>query len=256
MRTVTNQIKAEIGHLRPSQLTPLITGALVSRWRTKHRQSTAANYTHQLKRLLRVLETFGAPRIELPRVPRPKQRAVTASLEEMARILKEPPAFLRLFILLYFQCGLRFSETLRVTPQTWDRTTHTVTVQVKGKHDRITPVTADVEALFISAGDPDPSMPYIWALRGKTLSHGELHRVWRAHKAKSGVNPAVTAHDLRRTAASIIYASTHDLRAAQALLGHHHLTSTLSYLAPLAPEEARKYQELLRFEHFKSEVKQ
>jgi len=117
-------------------------------------------------------------------------------------------------------------------------------------------VTADVEALFISAGDPQPDTPYIWALRGRRLSSVALRRAWQTHKAKCGVNPAVTAHDLRRTAASIVHAATGDLRLVQALLGHHNLISTLSYIAPLAPDEARKYSELLRFEHFKSEVKQ
>ena len=256
MQTICRQITTEFGHLRPSQLTPFLVAALVSRWRTNHRRSTARNYTHQLKRMLRMLEPFGAPHIEPPHVPRADPRAVTASPDELVRILKDPPAHLRLFILLYFQCGLRFAETLRATPRAWDRVNHTVTVQVKGKHERQAAITPDVEALFISAGDPDPDMPFIWALRGRVLSPVALRRAWQQHKKKCGVNPAVTAHDLRRTAAAIVHEGTKDIRLVQQLLGHRHLTSTLTYLAPLAPEEARRYAELLRFEHFRSEVKQ
>jgi len=70
------------------------------------------------------------------------------------------------------------------------------------------------------------------------------------------VNDELTAHDLRRTAATILYGATKDLRVPQQLLGHKNLSSTLEYLAPLAPDEARRYAELLRFDKFKSEVKQ
>ena len=66
----------------------------------------------------------------------------------------------------------------------------------------------------------------------------------------------MNAHDLRRSAATILYMATKDLRVPQQLLGHKNLASTLAYLAPMAPDEARRYQELLRFDHFHTEVKQ
>lgn len=230
--------------------------ALLARWRKDKRPSTAKNYRHELVIILRAVAEHGGPRIELPPLPKPPQRGVTASPDELAKLLKDPPAWLRLFILLYFQCGLRRAEALHVTPRNWNREQSTVTVPVKGGRTRTVTISPDVEALLISAGDPDPDQPFLWTLRGKRLTFGGLTRAWEKHKKKCGVNPALNAHDLRRTAATILYTATKDLRTAQELLGHKNLASTLAYLAPLHPDEARKYAELLRFQHFKSEVKQ
>lgn len=237
-------------------MTPMMPLALLARWRKAKRASTTRSYHYHLHILLAAIASAGGPHVQLPKPPTAHARAVTATTEELARILKEPPAWLRLYLLLYFQCGLRAAETLRVTPRNWNKDQTTVTIPIKGGRTRTLAITPDVEALLLSAGDPDPDTPYIWALRGKNLTLGSLSRAWERHKKKCSVNPAVTSHDLRRTAATIIYHTTHDLRAAQELLGHKNLTSTLSYLAPLHPDDARKYAQLLRFDHFKSEIKQ
>lgn len=231
-------------------------GALVAAWRKRYSPRTAYSYRGKLAQLLRTLEQFGGPHIVPPRVPPPPARATVASGDELCSLLKEPPPWMRLFILLYLQCGLRRSEALAVTPRSWNPDTHTVTIRVKGGRMRTAEVTPDAEILFTAAGAPDPDTPYIYALRGKPISHSGLRNAWIAHKKRCGVNPQVTAHDLRRTAATILYTATKDLRVPQQLLGHKNLASTLSYLAPMAPDEARRYSELLRFDHFKSEVKQ
>jgi integrase len=231
-------------------------GALIATWRKRHKASTAYNYRSKLKALLTAMVPFGLAPMRVPKVPLPQIRATIASGDELYRLLKEPPAFLRLFMLLYLQCGLRRSEALAVTPRTWDREHHTVTIRVKGGRMRTAQITDDVEHLLVSAGDPEPDTSYIDALRGRHISDSGIRTAWRTHRRKCGVNPDLTAHDLRRTAATILYHATKDLRVPQQLLGHKNLASTLSYLAPMAPDEARKYQELLRFEHFKSEVKQ
>ncbi|MBS1841308.1 MAG: tyrosine-type recombinase/integrase [Acidobacteria bacterium] len=229
---------------------------MLARWRKELRPSTAKNYRHELAILLRAVAANGGPRIDLPKVPKPQQRGITATPEELARILKAPPAWLRLFILLYFQCGLRRAETLAVTPRNWNPENKTVTIPIKGGRTRTVHVSPDVEALIVSTGNPDPDTPYLWALRGRPLRYDAITKAWEKHKKACGVNPLVNAHDLRRTAATILYTATKDLRTAQELLGHKNLQSTLSYLAPLHPDDARKYSELLRFQNFHSEVKQ
>jgi integrase/recombinase XerC len=253
---VAKEVEAAFGHLRVEQMTPMMPLALAARWRKEKRPSTTKNYLFELRRILEAVRASGGPRVDLPKPPTVHARAVTASMEELVSILKEPPAWLRLYLLLYFQCGLRAAETLRVTPRNWNAGNRTVTIPIKGGGTRTLKISEDVEALLTSAGNPEPDQPYIWALRGKNLTLGGLRRAWESHKKKCRVNPAVTSHDLRRTAATIVYNDTKDLRAAQELLGHKNLASTLSYLAPLHPDEAQKYAELLRFEHFKSEVKQ
>ena len=160
-------------------------------------------------------------------------------------------------MLLYFQCGLRASEALAITPRNWNRETHTVTIRVKGGRLRTAELTPDTEALLNACGEnSDPDQSAVATLHGGPITKNGVNAAWKRHREKCGINPKLTAHDLRRTAATILYTATHDLRVAQQLLGHKNLSSTLHYIAPMAPNEARKYSELLRFEHFKSEVKQ
>jgi integrase len=239
-----------IGHLAPPQITTLMIAAIVADWRRHHKASTAYYYRMQLGQALRVLSTYGAPPIQPPKVPKPGNRAITATAEELQRILTAAPPHLRLFVLLYLQCGLRRAEAMRVTPRSWDPAKHSVTIKVKGGHQRCAEVTEDVETLFRAAGDPDPDTSYISALHGKPITPKGMTTALKTLELKCGINEKVTAHDLRRTAASILYAATKDLRIPQQLLAHKNLTSTLAYIAPLAPNEARRYSELLRFDHF------
>jgi integrase/recombinase XerC len=171
--------------------------------------------------------------------------------------MANPQPFLRLYMLLYFQCGLRSSEALAVSPRTWNPETHAVTIPVKGKKMRTAEVTPEVETLFLAAhAEPTDHRSYIELLRGRQVTAHSIRQQWQAHRDKCGISNAVTAHDLRRTAATILYAATKDLRVPQQLLGHQNLASTLRYIAPMAPDEARRYAELLRFDKFHTEVKQ
>ena len=230
----------------------------MAEWKKRLRKSTLALYRHNLQRLLETLATFGAPTIRAPKVPYGPQRAITATTEELARLLHSPEPFMRLYLLLYFQAGLRHHEMLRVTPRTWNPEQHTITIEIKGGKTRTAQLTADIERLFEAAkpweGREDQS--FVSLLHGRPIGDNSLRNAWQRHRNQCGVNITVTAHDLRRTAASIVYAATKDLRDAQQLLGHQNLSSTLKYIAPLAPNEARRYAELLRFDHFHSEVKQ
>jgi integrase len=255
-RAVAKEAIAAFGQLKPSQLNALIVGGLVANWRKTLAASTAYGYTSNLKKLLIALREFGSPKIQTPRVPRAQPRATVATGEELYRLLKDPAPWLRLFILLYLQCGLRRSEALAVTPRTWNREEHTVTIPVKGGRTRTAEVTPDVELLFNAAGDPDPDVPFIHTLHGSPITGGGVLSAWHDHRKRAGINPNLNAHDLRRTAATILYTATKDLRVPAQLLGHRNLSSTLIYLAPLAPDEARRYAELLRFDRFHSQVKQ
>ena len=244
------------GHLDPRAVTPLMVGALVGAWKTRYAKSTAYGYRNKLKHLLAAMVPFGLTPMKPAKLPPPKARAVTATHNELVRLLSDPPPWLRLFILLYLQCGLRRAEALAVTPRTWNREQHTVTIPVKGGDTRTAELTEDVEVLLLAAGDPPADTSFLTALKGRPVTEHVLRAAWQGHRRKHGVSDTVHAHDLRRTAATILYNGTKDLRIAQQLLGHKNLSSTLHYLAPMAPDEARKYQELLRFSHFKSEVKQ
>ena len=235
----------------PHELNPLICTALLTAWQKKYQRSSVCRYVGVYRQILRMLEQFGAPAIQLPKVKQGAQRAVVAQGNELALLLGSGKPALRLFILLYLQCGLRRAEAMAVTPRAWNPDEHTVTLRVKGGEFRTAQLTEDVEQLLRAAPHCQPDQSYIEALNGTHISAQGIKIAWDRHKKKLGINPLVTAHDLRRTAATILYSATKDLRVAQQLLGHKNLASTLRYLAPLAPDEARKYSELLRFHQFK-----
>jgi integrase/recombinase XerC len=230
-------------------------GAAFASWRKRLAPQTCYSRRTDLRHILEALRTFGAPQIDVPKIPKPQPRATVATRHELGIIIGSAPPWLRLFVLLYIQAGLRFSETLRVNPQTYDHENKTVTVQVKGGRDRKVELSEDITRLMDSV-DPAPGEPYIMALKGRTISPEAVRQAWKRLRKTLNINPNVNAHDLRRSAATILYEETHDLRAAQELLGHKNLATTLTYLAPLAPDQTRKYAELLRFDRFKSEVKQ
>jgi integrase len=230
-------------------------GAIVAGWRRTLRPSTTYTYRAKLGEMLRTLTAFGAPPLTPPKIPAPANRSTVATPAELGTLLTTAKPFLRLFVLLYLQCGLRFSEAFAVTPRTWNREEHTVTIPVKGGV-RTAQLSADAEILMASAMNQDPDRPYIDALHGTPIKPSGIRYAWNRLLKATNTNPNITAHDLRRTAATILYNTTKDLRIAQQLLGHKQLTSTLRYLAPLAPEEARRYAELLSFTRFTSEVKQ
>lgn len=230
----------------------MMCAALVADWRKRFAATTAYKYRHHLRQILRWMEAQGAPRIDLPTVPKPSARAVTASPDELAKLFASPAPFLRLFMLLYFQCGLRLAETLEVTPYSWNPAEHTVVVPTKGGRWRSAEVTPEIEALFLAGGPAlTDKTPFIHILHGGPISKCGVTQAFTTHKKKCGISENITPHDLRRTAATILYQATKDLRVPQQLLGHKNLQSTLTYLAPMAPDEARKYAELLRFDRFR-----
>jgi integrase/recombinase XerD len=245
-----------IGHLQPSQVNQFAIAALVTNWQKKWKRTTVHTNVSRLRKILRALEQLGAPHIETPRVKKGPQRATVATPAELGNLLTSGKPALRLFILLYLQCGLRRSEAMAVTPRTWNPETHTVTIRIKGGRTRTAELTEDVEQLLRAAPQCEPDQSFIEALNGKPIGAQGIARAWERHKQACQVNPQLTAHDLRRTAATILYTATKDLRVPQQLLGHQDLRSTLRYLAPLSPEETRKYADLLRFQRFTSEVKQ
>ena len=180
---------ASFGHLQPSQLNPLMIGALVMRWRKDFSGTYAYNRRQSLAQLLGHLTHFGMPAMKPPKVPYPSARAVIASGDDLARLLHNPPPYLRLFILLYLQCGLRHSEAVAVTPRSWSKENHTVTVKVKGGRMRTAEVTADVENMFLAAGnDPDQDTSFIHILRGRKVNDCTMRRAWRRHREACGVS--------------------------------------------------------------------
>ncbi len=205
-----------------------------------------------MRRLLKYLETYGAPPLDLPKAPGPRARPNTATPAQLDQLIHAAPPWLRLFILLCWQTALRFSEAYRVTPRSYDPKTHTVAIITKGDKPRVLPLTPEIETLLGPTLEGDPDASCIALLKGSRCSPGAIRSAW-CQLCKDlhieGVNP----HDLRRTVLNELYRKTKDLRAVQQYAGHDCMTSTLRYLAPLRDTELREYFQLLNFH---SKVKQ
>ena len=251
------------GHLQPRQLTPFLSAAILARWKQRLAPATTFTRRNVLKRLLRVLDGYGAPGLagQLPRIRKPEPRGVTATPEQISRILAAAPPFLRLFVLLCWQTALRYREAMSAAPANYDAERHLLTIPVKGAKHRTIPVTPEIEALFAAAVvDPgEQQTPFVWLLRRKKSKAGTwqgsdegIRNAWNRLTAKLGIH-GLHPHDLRRTTATDLYRLSKDLRAVQQYLGHSSLAATTHYLAPLSEEQLREYHHLLNFH---SEVKQ
>ena len=202
--------------------------------------------TQGLRRVLRWLETIGAPRIadQLPKLPVPQPRERIATHEESAKILAEASPEMRCFILLVVDCGFRFSEALSAAPEFYDPLHQTITVRTKGGRYHTVPVSPQLQDIFAAARDPDTSKPFVEQLsRHGHFGRGAARTQWEALQRIAGIRENLRIHDLRRTTAVNLYEDTKDLRAVQELLGHKSLSSTFHYLAH---RDANKLRPLMR----------
>jgi integrase len=245
-RQVALELTAEIGHLQPRQLSSFIAEAFFAKWRTRYSPMTLYTRRAIYQRLLGVLTQYGAPPIKLSKVRKPEPRGVTATQEEIQKLLGAATPALRLFIILCWQLALRRSEALAVTPLSYDDKTHTVCIRTKGGKMRRIPLTSDAEEMIrvASKSAADPSESCVSILNGRPMKRMDK-RWWQLTKKCNLTH--IHPHDLRRTTATNLYRTTHDIRAVQQYLGHTQLVSTTHYLAPLSEEQLRGMHQLLNF---------
>jgi integrase len=124
------------------------------------------------------------------------------------------------------------------------------------------PVTEEIIELLNQCEPTDPA-PFVRQLWYRDRHHGPkpaprgnnmdaLWKQFRDLKESVGITRSIRPHDLRRTAAVKIYELTGDLRAAQALLGHVDLASTLHYLDHHLTPVRRSDLELIKKQERKS----
>jgi integrase len=243
---VVKKINEVAGGLQPRQLNAAIFVGLWAGWKKTYSHNTLYTFTGILRRLLKHLESYGAPHLLLPHVSGPRARPNIATPEQMQAIVSSAAPWLRLFILLCWQTALRFSEAYRVSPRSYDKTTRTISIMVKGGKNRVLPVTSDIEVLLGPTLEGDPDKSCIALLKGGRCSPAAVRAAWSRLTREMGISE-VNPHDLRRTTLTNLYRESKDLRACQQFAGHRSMTSTLNYLAPLKEEQLRDYYKLLKF---------
>lgn len=124
-------------------------------------------------------------------------------------------------------CGLRVSEALSITPESFDFDNMTLLVRGKGDKSRVVPVSNQAWAIMLKAviqarliSPIQPVVDYRDRFAREILtSLGE-----RAHLKRH-----IASHDMRHTFGTEILNAGADIRTAQELLGHASVTTTQIY---------------------------
>jgi integrase len=200
--------------------------------------------------------------VALPRVTAAEKRFLTH--DEVARLADAagecrphgaktgPPSQWRLVVLTLAYTGLRWGEFAALRVRDLDVLRRRLVVarsvapvrgrlvvgDTKGHLRREVPVprflVADLERQIEGKG---PDSPLFAGERGAVL-RGERFRRGALRKASKelGIDPPLTAHELRHTAASLAIAAGADVKVVQQMLGHKSATMTLDLYGHLFPD--------------------
>ncbi|HPX93548.1 MAG TPA: tyrosine recombinase XerC [Bacillota bacterium] len=204
------------------------------------RTSSLRTFFDYLTSKAQVLSENVAANLESPKQVKRLPRHL--SLEESRQLLdaasKEASRFSSrdyCILTLFLNCGLRLSELCGIDLSSWRGDTLTVigkgnkerTIYLNGAcvkaiedylPDRITPVKADSDALFISR-------------LGKRATPRAVQNIIKKYIMSAGLDPdRYSTHKLRHTAATLMYQYGEvDIRSLQAILGHSSVATTEIY---------------------------
>jgi len=232
------------GPLTPHQFTEKHIELLVTGWKKRYARATLYGSQIILRRIVAAIgAASGRPYIhqEVKFGRAPTARKTIATPEEIAALLAASPAWIRLLIFLGAHAGFRISDCMRVAPIHFNRASSTITIEQQKNGRPVTvPATAALQAYFHEEWDGSHQPLYIH-FRGKRISKTAFNKKWAALKRKTGVNPNLWFHDLRRTLAVSLYELTKDLRVVEQMLGHESLASTIHYLEHRDPAKLKPY---------------
>ena len=166
--------------------------------------------------------------------PRHEQRLpLILSKDEVTRILSAPLHLKsRALLMTIYATGLRRSEVARLRVSDIDSARMTITVQGKGKKDRVvmlSPVLLDTLRRYWRHAKPTQ-----WLFPGETpdqpISGNDVFAVFHNAVRRAGITKHVSPHSLRHSFATHLLESGTDLRTIQILLGHRSLKTTARYL--------------------------
>jgi integrase len=184
-------------------------------------------------------------RKSLSPVPYLRPEEVSALLEG-ARKLRYGERNVLLIKVLY-QCGLRISEALSLTPShlTQFEGIHCLRVKGKGGKERLVHVP---EALYSQLLAYAYQRGLKQTDRFFNLNRKNAHKMLVKAAKLAGLTKRVYPHLLRHSCAIERLRQTGNPRALQWHLGHNSMAMTMRYLATLTMEEALKIQAQVKFE--------
>lgn len=225
----TEKLRQTAGNLKPKELRQAHIGQIVEYWRKNLSTSTCWWYCYALTQFLKFFKArTGRTELTVPRVRNPGPRTVIATPEELGKLTAAAQPWMRVLLQLCVSLALRLSEALDVKEANYRN--GTISFRAKGGEMQSMPVTPDVEAAFRNAPPGDPQTTIVARYYGRPVSAAVAHHGWHDLKKKTGVNPNLNIHDLRRTTAVTAYDLTKDLRAVEQILRHRNLATTTRYL--------------------------
>jgi integrase/recombinase XerD len=183
-----------------------------------------------------------ASELELPRLPKPLPRVLSAS--EAETVLQQPnvadPVGLRdrAMLEMFYSTGMRRTELLRLRLYDVDRDTGIVTIREgKGKKDRVIPIGERAvawldkyldEARPRLAVEPD-DMTVFLTVQGEPFSPNTLSFIIREYVDGAKIGKRGACHLFRHTMATLMHEGGADIRFIQEMLGHARLDTTQIY---------------------------
>jgi len=184
-------------------------------------------------------------RKSLSPVPYLRPEEVSA-LIEAARKLRYGERNVLLIKVLY-QCGLRISEALSLTPSHLTRFEGIPCLRVKGKggKERLVHVPEALYSQLLAYAYQRGLKP---TDRFFNLNRKNAHKMLVKAAKLAGLDKRVYPHLLRHSCAIERLRQTGNPKALQWHLGHNSMAMTMRYLATLTMEEALKIQAQVKFE--------
>jgi site-specific recombinase XerD len=178
-------------------------------------------------------------------LPKPERRLpVVLSVPQIDQLLGAPlqapadpksPSWLPLrdaaILELFYSCGLRISELLKLDVKDVDFIGDTVRVRGKGAKERMVPVGGPAinalqryrQAAAVTSG------PLFLSKRGSRITQQAVDLLLRKYLRLTGIPFQISPHKLRHSFATHLLDAGADLRSVQALLGHASLSTTQIY---------------------------
>ena len=188
----------------------------------------------------------------------PKKKRRTLTRQEM-RLVREHrhDSWCAYFAFFLMSTGLRRGEALALTYGDFQADTKCITInkttEYVGNHAtiknspktdagiRTVPVNDEL-ADFLSKGEPS-ELVFSW--NGKIIPNHVIGHDWRAWQKEIGLQD-VTPHIMRHTYATILYDAGVDVKAAQVILGHANIQTTLDIYTHLSQERSTDAAEKIR----------
>jgi integrase/recombinase XerD len=139
----------------------------------------------------------------------------------------------RTILATLYDCGLRVSELLAMTPEDIDSSRMLIHVKLgKGMKDRYVPLSTQLlEQLRQYWREYKPSNHIFEGTHlGQPMRRRQIARICEKAAKAAGIGKRVTPHTLRHCFATHLLEAGTDIRILQRLLGHSSLNSTGRYL--------------------------